>query len=408
MVVPLLGLIGMGADVERTWNTRTMIETGLDAAVLAGALTWRKTGDIDEAKKVMIAYLDGNAADKPMLKGTVWKIESADPDTGEFAASGHKDVKMLLLPVFHINTLPAHAVAKAKALGRKLELAMVLDTTGSMAGTKIRDLRSAATSVVDIFEKYMDKELARMSLVTFADAVNLGKYANASSVWRSGDVGKTRKQQVVSGGKKTFTRTNCVSEIGAVYTLDGDCAIAPMIALTSDADKLRRNIDAIEAAGVTAGHIGVLWGGKTLDPANNSIWNTDDTDADTFDKVKDGRLMKVAIIMTDGEYNTQYCNGIKDEASGSLANRRDLATCSAPKGRSQVQADNACEDMKKQGIEIYTVGFKVQNFQRQSLKDCATDSQHAYFPLTGEDLSNVFQQIGYAVEAGLIGARITQ
>jgi uncharacterized protein YegL len=65
---------------------------------------------------------------------------------------------------------------------RKFEISMVLDNSGSMAGSKIRDLRSAAEALVDVlFAGKTVSETVKVGIVPFAASVNVGpQYRNAS------------------------------------------------------------------------------------------------------------------------------------------------------------------------------------------------------------------------------------
>ena len=56
--------------------------------------------------------------------------------------------------------------------------------------------------------------------------------------------------------------------------------------------------------------------------------------------------MKVAVLMTDGEFNYSTCSGV---ASGTLCTATDEFT----------QAEAICQAMKDQKITIYTVGLGI-------------------------------------------------
>ncbi|SJM34884.1 hypothetical protein BQ8482_540011 [Mesorhizobium delmotii] len=67
---------------------------------------------------------------------------------------------------------------------KTIEVAMMLDVTGSMAGQKIIDLRTAAANAVDSFLEGQDSSnpRVRVSIVPYANSVNAGALA-ASSVY---------------------------------------------------------------------------------------------------------------------------------------------------------------------------------------------------------------------------------
>lgn len=404
LFVPLCAFIGVGVDYARVLDARSKTQVALDAGTLAGAIHWKRTGELAEAQTMLTNYFRQGVKNNTLATNAILTITKADPTTGKFEATAKVDIPTLFLPLIGIKTFTSVVKAETTAMGRELDMSIVLDTTGSMLGTKLRNLKSAGNDLLDIFEKFMDRGVARVALVPFADAVNLGSSASLYSEWAAGNVGATRNQTSTLGLNTTFKRTTCVTETGANYTVDGSCSPPNVIVpLSTDAPALRSAINGLIAKGSTAGHLGAIWGGKALDPAK-AIGGIA---PGSFEDVTKGKLMKVAIIMTDGEYNTQYCNGIKDKNSTTLESIERKANCTATKSSTQQSLD-ACSAMKAQGIEVYVVGFQVATAQKTSLTACATDAKHAYFPYSGESLRTTFQSIGYAVESGLMAARISQ
>ena len=102
--------------------------------------------------------------------------------------------------------------------------------------------------------------------------------------------------------------------------------------------------------------------------------------------------------MTDGVFNTPYCNGViaSDALSGSGSNS-DHINCAATNGASKAQAQSLCTAIKTTSnyIDLYVVGFDLatDTTTLQFLEDCATDEDHFYRADTGEDLEAAFQDI---------------
>ena len=98
--------------------------------------------------------------------------------------------------------------------------------------------------------------------------------------------------------------------------------------------------------------------------------------------------MKVAVLLTDGEYNTQY--------TGTDSKTQALAVCDA---------------MKAAGIKVFTVGFGFDpgsggdDAARDLLTQCASGTGHYFFPYDGDALRQTFQQIGDQVSA--IGNKVS-
>ena len=98
--------------------------------------------------------------------------------------------------------------------------------------------------------------------------------------------------------------------------------------------------------------------------------------------------------MTDGEFNTAYCQGVisNDSTNGSASNR---INCNAPNGSSFYQSESLCTNAKATGLIVYTIGFNLSNNQsvRNLMTRCATDPEHAFLASTGDELRQVFRDI---------------
>jgi hypothetical protein len=106
-------------------------------------------------------------------------------------------------------------------------------------------------------------------------------------------------------------------------------------------------------------------------------------------------LQKIAVLMTDGEFNTSYCNGVisRDSGTGS-GSAADHINCNAPNSSSLSQAQSLCNEMKASGITVFTVGFALtQPAATDLMRQCATDVSHAYLAGSGEELKQAFRDI---------------
>jgi hypothetical protein len=104
------------------------------------------------------------------------------------------------------------------------------------------------------------------------------------------------------------------------------------------------------------------------------------------------KLSKVAILMTDGQFNTAYA-GVSgnNNAQGNVA---------------RSNAESICSNMKADGIKVYTIGFDLDDKSmsaterqeaRSVLKNCASadtpSSKHFFDVSTGPELDQAFQDI---------------
>ena len=84
------------------------------------------------------------------------------------------------------------------------------------------------------------------------------------------------------------------------------------------------------------------------------------------------KVAKYAILMTDGEFNTAFA-GVpkKGDTTGGQA---DLSE--------QPMPERLCDEMKKDGIEIFTVGFMLKEAGAKAvLGACASPDEESVKPL---------------------------
>ena len=73
--------------------------------------------------------------------------------------------------------------------------------------------------------------------------------------------------------------------------------------------------------------------------------------------------------MTDGEFNTAYCQGVISRDSTSPGPSSDRINCDAPNGNSFSQSRSLCTNMKATGILVYTIGFDLSTAECQGPDD---------------------------------------
>ena len=317
--------------------------------------------------------------------------------------------------------------------GANLEVSMMLDITGSMAGSKIIDLKAAAKDLIDIIVSPDQTEFStRVALAPFSAAVNAGSVLGPL-VAHNPTSSRSFKQR--SGSNSTRYRTNeyCLSErtganaftdaaptgndrIPRVYQTGSSTACVPasrIVPLTSDKASLKSVINAFVANGNTAGHLGTAWAWYLLSPnwADVLPEGSKPMPNALLTQVNDKglpMLRKVAVLMTDGEYNQQYCNSTTTNTAGATIPDYDTGTsganCRSPHGTSTVQSRAMCAAMKAAGIKIYTVGFEIGNSGAAftTLKGCASEPHMFYNASTGDELRNAFRHIATSIASPII------
>jgi hypothetical protein len=252
---------------------------------------------------------------------------------------------------------------------KDVEVSMMLDVSGSMAGSKIEDLKAAASDLIEILLPTDIPHSNRVAIAPFSTAVN------------AGDLAASISNGVDSRGRSMSGRyTTCVTERpgGQAFTdaspstaklnrRSASCPVAEVQPLTNDLDVLGDAVESLAASGMTAGHLGIAWASYLLSPNWGSVFSGDaPVDYDNTD------FRKVAILMTDGMFNNYYENA---------------------NGTSVTQARALCDSMKANGITVYTVGFQVPADVVPTLQYCATTPSHYYPAEDGAALRDTFKAI---------------
>jgi Flp pilus assembly protein TadG len=466
VVIPLTGAIGLAIDMGRVYHVAMHTQGALDAAALAAGRIAQveKIDLLNKASKTASAYYDHakptdvvqtSIAFSPNTQETEFTVTATSWVKTPFLAVldlfGHKasqsDAPPACTSAFSCTKVVSTATAQICLNcsdvgggnaddGTNLEIAMMLDVTGSMSGDKIVDLQAAAKDLIDIVVwGDQSKYTSKVALAPFAPTVNVGDYftkitgksdredndqsssknINYPPTCIKGDgsvknscktstspnyntppyIAKYAKCVVErSGALNLFTYTDAAPVLNYLPTwndaqnsMSTNCTpTATIVPLTSDRTKLKNTIDSFKASGTTAGQVGTAFAWYLISPNWSNVWPAESAPtAYGTPKVK-----KIAILMTDGEYNTllgtQYSDG-SAKATEALNHAKTL-----------------CTNMKKSllptdpNIEIYTVGFKLDTAASKAmLKDCATNPDHYYETTSGDGLKSAFRDIALKI-----------
>lgn len=405
-LVVLMLSIGAAVDIGRWLHARDQTLSAIDAAVLAGGRTLQMTnGDKDAAVLAATNFYNENVKSRLPLMNDSVTFTTAENGMG-LSASGNAYIKTPFLQFANIEKLPLISLAQTKFASKlgmrsgKTEISMMLDVTGSMAGSKLRSLKSSAQKLVDIVTQANEgaDDKTKIALVPFSEDIRLPT-TSSLNLARGTSWAKTKKV-----GNTTYYLTDCVVErmgndkytdaapasnryVTAHYSTSttgsgnnkkGVCSISAnstVQPLTNDTDLLSSRISNLSASGGTGGHLGTAWAWYTLSPSWNSLWSSDNQALPYATGSEKNPVKKVAILMTDGDFNTQY------DANGVSANYGSTTNCpQAKNGCSSAQALELCAAMKSKGVEVWTVGFDVgkTSLASRTLKACATDETKYY------------------------------
>jgi len=330
--LPLVAFTGLAVDTARGYLVKTRLNYALDSAALAGG---RVMFDATARDAAIQDFFDANFPSGYMgatLTGPTTTVNTTD-QTIKVEASAN--VGTTLMQVLGVDDVDVAAAAEVQRQVKGMELAMVLDITGSMRHTapgssqeKLEDLRDAATKLVDIL--YAGREEIDdfyMSIIPYTAQVNVGNqhtsWVNSfnapdylPTVWkgcvearyngprdRNDDPPSVEKfnaglwptdkdyqtwqpgsltwrpyrnnpwrPQGQSGGY-TVDETN--TEYGVGPNLNCGNPITPLV-------KARTNVDNAIAAlkwwryGGTMGSQGLVWGWRAISPRWRGLWDGDD------------------------------------------------------------------------------------------------------------------------------------
>jgi Flp pilus assembly protein TadG len=178
--IPISFLVLAAVDMQQGQTLRAKLQDALDAATLAVGRSGVTTND--QAQALGANVLAAN------FKPTGVTVKDM---TAQFTLSGSKVLGNASVSIKAIESNPLESTVpfrqgsmKVQATSEvqrnmfKLEVAMVLDNTGSMAGTKLSLLKTAANNFVDTLEtaasQSIDPDIVKISLVPFSQTVNVG------------------------------------------------------------------------------------------------------------------------------------------------------------------------------------------------------------------------------------------
>jgi len=167
IAVPLVGAAGLAIDYANMSRTRAELQNALDAAVLAVAQRGDGISDA-EAQRIAASFLTGNLAQAYRNMAVVRNDTSV-------TLTAEVPTPLSFGGLFGWKEAAINASSTADMAFAYYEIALVLDTTGSMAGGKLKAMKEAVNGLIDdLSARVTDKERLKFALVPFATFVNVG------------------------------------------------------------------------------------------------------------------------------------------------------------------------------------------------------------------------------------------
>jgi Flp pilus assembly protein TadG len=442
--IPLLGAAGVAVDYGQKVAAQAKLQSAVDAGTLAGA----SSSDRSEStiRKAIEQYAGANGSSEYLTGNNKLKIQiNAD---GSIRVEARGSYPTTMTRILGIDEMVIGAVAEARSGQFGAEVVLVLDNTKSMEGNKLTDLKSASNAFIYKLTglNRPGEEKVKIALVPYAQYVNVGidkknetwldVAPDKTASWRNCRIPGSERQETRTGTRdgvntswtetvwdyypdddprcvdNTWTETwqGCVGSRPAPHNLtdsapgikepgiiDKLCP-TPITALTTTKSELTSAVSAMTTSnfwkdGATYIPIGLSWGWKTLTSNAPFIEAASATESQTKG------ISKHLVLMTDG-INTRAQNvGVGSGTDPHFGAYHDEEGAAAETAADTITAA-LCENIKAQGITIYTVAFQVSDPDTTTLlRNCATSPSYYFDAGSSTELTSSFSAIADKVAA---------
>lgn len=371
--IPLVAFTGLAVDSARGYLVKSRLAYALDAAALAGA---RRINEAD-FQATVDRFFETNFPTGYMGSTGVSLTTATDADNTQVTLTASVDIDLSLMQVVGLDKMTVGGTTVVRRENRGLEIAIALDTTGSMGGY-IDNLQDAVELLLDNLYGGKDEiEHLTVALVPFDTRINLNDYHSVLNYtppvsWevcpnpRSGTA-NTNDDTPVAAPFNQDWRWTSFSHSNYVYY---GCNAEKALALTKKRSTLDARMDELNHSGNTRVDVGAVWAYRMVSAEWQGLWG----DADRPVDYDDPDIKKAVIIMTDGE-NTPLDGTSKNTADTRLS--------------------STCDNMKLDGIIVYTVQFRTTSTSLETLlTNCATSVGHYFKAADSAALAAAFNAIG--------------
>lgn len=420
-ILVLAAALGFAIDSARGYTAKSKLQGAVDAAALAGAKAFVENDENASAEARM--FFDANYDDN-FMDGHITDFDAGvDESTDNMVVQAIVTIPTTFMQIFGMNEMVISSEAKVAAKHTNLELAVVVDVTGSMNWTdtggdiKIDSLKSAgATLLQTIYGDETSLPGVYLSLVPYRAAVNVGSTRTGwlrdydeedfdPFGWRgcvlARNAPKDQDDRPPNGvGNKfppylwpTDEWSWWMDYVLGPYDPNIVCPINEVIPLTDQRSTISDGIEALVArsGGGTQTSTGLVWGWRAVSPRWRGYWGSPTPTEMPFD-YDEPDLIKAIVFMTDGIADIGWelmAYGFLDEGN--------LGTTNETLAEAEVNTrlSTICQAIKDEGVKIFTVMFAVTNPTIETTyRDCASDPAFFFNSATGDELKSAFSSIG--------------
>jgi Flp pilus assembly protein TadG len=383
-IIPVIGFVGAAVDYSRAGSARSAMQAAADATALMlskDAQTLTTSQLSQKASDYFNALFQHSDVSNLTVSQT---FTSPQPGTYNLTIAVSGKVGATFTRVMGHQQILISTTGEVTWGVKKLELALALDNTGSMAQSgKLTALKTAAKNLLDTLKKAAKTPGdVKVAIIPFDTTVKIGTaYKDqpwfdvscsalgspsgcSSSNWKPYWEGCVRDRTQPYDVQDTPPSTSNSATLYPIY----DCgSLTTAMPLTYDWTALNNKIDAMTAAGNTDVTIGLVWAWHALTssaPFTEAAAPAPDRD-------------KVIIILTDGDNTEAWDN----------ANNKKITTQSTIDKRTAA----VCANIKAANIKIYSV--RVINGNASLLQSCASNPTMYYDVQQASQLNAVFSAI---------------
>lgn len=389
VLIPILiGVAGLAIDLGNLYLAQTKLQAAVDAGALAGSLQLPYDPNLTKniARPAAVNMVLTN------YPGATVQSVAAGSEVRSLCVTATAPVNTLFMGVLGISSNSVSA--KACAGFNNIEVALVIDNTGSMKGTPINMVREASANLVDLIIPDGSQANTKIGLVPFRGKVKVLDAEGFPSGCLNADGSKN------NGIYPDFMPMYYA--LSSYYRnqidLDTCSTIPPVHALTTDKDDILAAISKMDALGPGSGTIiseGIKWGRNILTPEPPYAQGSSDP-----------KVRKIMIVLTDGDTEDGTCGGsyaISYTPNNYWTNAYygmgvTNVHCNNGGGLNQAMLDEATA-AKNAGIEIFSIRFGDSDSTDVSLMKQIASSKpgttdHYFSAPSAADIPEVFKLIG--------------
>ncbi|NRA88194.1 MAG: TadE/TadG family protein, partial [Rhizobiales bacterium] len=315
LLIPIVAFIGGGIDYSQQVSYNNKLQSTIDSVSLAVAKAIARDVKISDAAMQKIAF-DLYSANIPsndnVTLDTLIIIKDTKNNTLTINQTGVMQTSFMRL--VGVDELSVGKETIIDISRSDVELALVLDMSGSMRGSRLNALKDAAKDLINtLIQDTTGLATMRIGFVPWSVGVNVTGF-EPSKVLVGGVCSSSRKKNYQDKSARVSKMPK------ASY-----CPNTKMTPLSDNKTTLLNNIATWSASGGTHSDVGLAWGWGMLSHKWKAVWPTKSQPKIYGDNVK-----KFIVLMSDGGNNHSS---------------------------SDVYSKGLCKAMKKKDIKIYAIAF---------------------------------------------------